>query len=297
MRLGVAAVVVLACCFGSVGAQQADEPESRGQMAFTYQYNRARGFNTSYGEVVPEDLTTHVIDFAASYRVKDRWTVSLGLPLTSREWKGPPLHDPLAIIPPQPDSRFIDDNHFHTYLQDLRFGASYLVTGEPIAFEPYLEYSVPASDYPFFGSSTPGRHLQTIEVGSTLAYRPPFLRWYFALKAGYAMSDKVLGYETDAVRVTLESAYFVTPRLTVNAFLHSKNGKGWHINPNAIDFTSETWYRHDQFTRHNFMTLGAGVDWALDDRNVLNVTTMNMVHAEDIYKLRKALSVTFSRSF
>jgi len=296
MRLGLVAVFVLACCFRSVGAQEADEPESRGQMAFTYQYNRANGFNTSYGEVVPADLTTHVIDFDVRYRVKDRWTVNVGLPLMSREWKAPPLHNPLAIIPPQLDSKFIDDNHFHTYLQDLRFGASYLVTSEPIAFEPYLEYSVPASDYPFFGSSTPGRQLQTIEVGSTLAYRPPFLKWYFALKAGYAMSDKVLGYETDAVRVTLESAYFVGPRLTVNTFLHSKNGKGWGI-PAVIDFTSETWYRHDQITRHNSMIFGVGVDWALDDRNVLNVTTMHMVHAEDVFRLRKALSVTLSRSF
>ena len=79
--------------------------------------------------------------------------------MISREWKGPPSHDPLKINPPQLDSEFVDDNHFHTFSQDLRLGASYRVTSEPVFFEPYIEYGVPASDYPFFAASSVGRNL------------------------------------------------------------------------------------------------------------------------------------------
>jgi hypothetical protein len=61
--------------------------------------------------------------------------------------------------------------------------------------------------------------------------------------------------------------------------------------------TSEAWYLHDRYLRHNYANLGVGVDWALGDRNVLNVTTLKMVHLEDVFKLRRALSVTLSRSF
>jgi hypothetical protein len=178
----------------------------------------------------------------------------------------------------------------------LRLGASYLVTMAPVAFETYLEYGIPASDYPFFAAAAIGRNLQTIEVGTSLAYRPPFLSWYFSLQMGYQMADKVLGYDIDAMRVTADAKYFVNPRVALNVFLASKNGKGF--NPPVLpDFSSELWYRHDQLTRHNFQNLGVGVDWSLGDRNVVNFTLLRMVHAEDVFKLRRALSVSLSRSF
>jgi hypothetical protein len=308
-RSSISTAVALTCWLGAVAAQDADEsigpariraqetgePASRGQMSLTYQYQRAKGLYTSQFTVPGAPTTTHLIDFDVSYRIGNRWTVNAGLPLISREWKGGPSHDPMRIVPPHPESDFVDDGHFHTYLQDLRFGASYRVIDEPIGFVPYIEFGVPASDYPFFGASAPGRHMQTIEIGSELAYRPPFLKWYFGLRAGYVMSDEVLGYETDAMRVTAQAAYFIGPRLTLNAFLVSKNGKGG--DPPAMPDTSEAWYLHDRYLRHNYANLGVGVDWALGDRNVLNVTTLKMVHLEDVFKLRRALSVTLSRSF
>jgi outer membrane putative beta-barrel porin/alpha-amylase len=305
---GVAAVAA-ACWLGSVEAQDSDETitraraidaqdgePSRGQMSITYQYQRAQDLVLSSRTNPTAPLTTHLIDFAVSYKVGDRWTLSAALPVISREWKGPPSHDPLKINPPQLDSEFVDDGHFHTFFQDLRVGASYRVTSQPILFEPYIEYGVPTSDYPFFAASSVGRNLLTTEVGSTLAYQPPFLKWFFSMRAGYSMADEVLGYSTDAMRVTVDAVYFLNPRLTLNGFLFSKNGKGIDTSV-PFDMTSEMWYRHDQITRHNFMNLGFGVNWAVNERSVLNFTTLKMVHAEDVFKLRDALSVSLSRSF
>jgi len=85
------------------------------------------------------------------------------------------------------------------------------------------------------------------------------------------MSDKVLGYETDAMRVTANAVYFMNPRLALNVFLTSKNGKGnTDPPPPDVDFTTEAWYRHDQVTRNNYANVGVGVDWSLSERNVLN---------------------------
>ena len=311
-RVGLAAVAVLAGAFGTaraqdellvpertLGAAAAQEPETagpRGQMSFTYQNQKTQDLVLSHATFAGAAVNTHLIDFAVSYRIKDRWAIDAGLPFISREWKGGPSHNPLVIIPPQLDSEFVDDGHFHTFLQDLRLGASYLVTSEPIAFAPYFEYGIPASDYPFFAASAVGRHLQTLEVGTTLAYRPPFLKWYFSLRTGYQMADKVLGYDTNATRTTADAAYFINPRLTFNVFLTSKNGKGF--DPTVTPpMTSELWYRHDQLTRHNFANLGVGIDWSLGDRNALNFTLLKMVHAEDVFRLRRAMSVSLSRSF
>ena len=169
----ITAMAALAGWVGAVEAQDSDETitraraidaqggePSRGQMSFTYQYQRAQDLKFASGATLHSaPVTTHLIDFAVSYRVGDRWTLSAALPVISREWKGGPAHDPLKIIPPQLDSEFVDDNHFHTFTQDLRLGASYRVTSGPIFFEPYIEQAIPTSDYPFFAASTVGRNL------------------------------------------------------------------------------------------------------------------------------------------
>jgi hypothetical protein len=309
VRLVLAAVVILACAFETARAQdeslvpertlraarESDEAEPRGQMSVTYQNQKAQGLALSHATLNTGAIRAQALDFAASYRIKERWAIYGGLPFIAREALAP-SHNPLNIVPPQLDSDFVDDGHFHIYAQDLRLGTSYLVTDEIIAVEPYLQYGIPASDYPFFAVAAIGRQLQTIEVGTSLAYRPPFLKWYFSARIGKEMADKVLGYDIDAMRVTVDASYFVSPRLALNVFLTSKNGKGFNP-PVTPDLTSELWYRHDQLTRHNFRNLGVGVDWSLGERNALNLTLLRMIHAEDVFKLRRAISAGLSRSF
>jgi len=276
--------------------QELQTSAPRGSMSLTYQYQEAEDL-TGEGYVIDSArITTHLIDFAVSYRIKDRWTIEAGLPFISREWKGGPSHNPLGIVPPQYDSEFVDDGHFHGFFQDLRLGASYLLVTDPVIVEPYLEYGIPASDYPFFAASAVGRNLQTLEVGSTFAYRPPFLPWYFSMRTGYVLVDSVLGVDTDAMRVTADAVRFFSDRIALNLFVTAKNGGG--ITPSQTnDRTSELWYRHDQMIRHNYTNMGVGVDWAINERSVMNFTILRMVHAEDIFKLREALSVSFSRPF
>ena len=277
-------------------AQELQTSAPRGSMSFTYQYQKAQNL-TGEGYVINSaPITTHLIDVAASYRIKDRWTITAGLPFISREWKGGPSHNPLNIVPPQYDSEFVDDGHFHGFFQDLRLGASYLLVDRQVIVEPYLEYGIPTTDYPFFAASAVGRNLQTLEYGSTFAYRPPFLPWFFSLRAGYVLTDSVLGVDTDAMRVTADVVRFFSDRVALNVFLTSKNGGGISPPPNP-DFTSELWYRHDQIIRHNYASMGAGVDWSFGGRNVVNFTVLRMVHAEDVFELDEALSVSFSRPF
>jgi len=278
-------------------AQAIETSAPRGSMTVTYQYQKAQDLSGEGYVITSAPITTHLIDVAASYRIKDRWTVNAGLPFISREWKGGPSHNPLNIVPPQYDSEFVDDGHFHGFFQDLRLGASYLLVTAPVTIEPYLEYGIPASDYPFFAASAVGRNLQTLEVGSTFAYRPPFLPWFFSMRAGYVLVDSVLGVDTDAMRVTADAVRFFNERIALNVFITSKNGGGVSPPQGTPDFTTEIWYRHDQIIRHNYATMGAGVDWALGERNVLNFTLLRMVHAEDVFELDEALSVSFSRPF
>jgi hypothetical protein len=300
-------IAALALAGTAVRAQDVtrDPTARRGEIDLTYQYSEEQDLHTSnIGLLKTKLLTTQSLDFNVRYALKERWTIEGGLPLISRKWDGDgrlpedPLgaaHDPMGFVPPHTEATFVDNGRYWTYLQDWRLGGRYLLLRDPVIIEPYLMLGYPATDYPFFGSASPGEHVRRQEIGSTFAYRPPFLSWYFSVEIGYQYVEKTLDVNKNATRVDTEVVYFANPKIAVKLFASSKNGHG--IEPPLPDFTSDIWYHHDQLIRHNYINAGLGVDWSLSSRNVLNMSWIRMVHAEDIFYLNGALSVSLSRGF
>jgi hypothetical protein len=286
---------------GTVPAQDGDTQGQRGQFSISYQYNESRNLVATDFTIPTNTLTTSAVDFAVDYAVNDRWTISGGLPLVSRKDFDPThLHDPLAIVPPQLDSPYLDDGRFHTYWQDLRFGASYRVPTDPvnaISVEPYVQISIPASDYPFFGNAAPGQHLRHTELGTNVGYRPPFLPWYFNLRAGYVWAPSTLNWNINGTRIDGEAIRFLSPRLAFKAFFSSKHADGLPVPAGPIDLTSALWYYHDRFIRHNYINMGVGADWTLNSKNRLEVDWIQMVYAQDVFRLTKAFNFTLSHPF
>ena len=282
-----------------------DPTARRGEMEITYQHSKEQNLVTSnFGTLQTYVLTNQSLDFNVRYALKDRWTIEGGLPLISRKWGGDGKlpedgagynHNPMNFIPPHPEATFVDDGQYHTYFQDWRLGARYLLLRDPVIIEPYLMLGLPSTDYPFLGSAAPGEHVSRQEIGSTFAYRPPFLNWYFSVEIGYQYVEKTLGVNKNATRVDAEIVYFVNPKIAVKLFASSKNGHG--IEPPVPDLTSDIWYHHDQLIRHNYINAGLGMDWFLSSRNAVNVSWIQMVHAEDIFNLDGALSFSLSRGF
>jgi hypothetical protein len=300
--LRLVAVAALASFFGAARAQDIvrDPTERRGEIDITYQYSEEQNLQTSNGEILSPVLTTQSLDFFVRYALKERWTIEGGLPVIGRHRAGDGTdpsavaHNPLWVIPPHPEAEFVDDGHYHTFVQDLRLAARYLLFRDPVIVEPYLMLGLPASDYPILGAATPSEHVSRQEIGSTFAYRPPFLNWFFSLELGYQYVEKTLGVNKNATRVDAEVVYFANPRIAVKLFVSSKNGHG--IEPPTPSKT-EFWYHHDQMIRHNYINAGLGVDWSWSERNVVSVSWIQMVHAEDILHLRGALSATLARRF
>ena len=291
-RLGVSLAALVLC--GAASAQEGEGP--RGQINVSYQYSDERDLIGAHATIPTDTFYTHLVDFEVDYALNDRWSVSAGLPLISRKAFDPNrTHDPLGIVPPHTESEFIDDGQFHTYWQDLRLEGRYLALTEPFIVEPYIELTIPASNYPFFANAAVGQRLHKQEYGATLAYRPPFLNWYFSLRAGYVNAPSTLGVSIDGTRVFGQAIRFLNPRIALKIFFSSKHNKGLTVAP--IDRTSEQWYYHDRMTRHNYLNVGIGADIALSDRNSLNIDWIKMPYAQDVFQLRKALNVTVSRAF
>jgi hypothetical protein len=290
---------VLLAALALCGATAAQEGEGhRGQMSFSYQYSEARDIIGAHITIPTTPLYTRLVDFGVDYALNDRWSISAGLPLMSRKVYDPNRsHDPLFIIPPHTESEFIDDGQFHTYWQDLRLEGRYVALTEPFIVEPYLELTIPMSDYPFFANAAAGQRLHKQEYGATLAYRPPFLQWYFSMRMGYSNAPSTLGVSIDGVRVDGEAIRFLSPRISLKVFFSSKHNKGMVVPTTPIDRTTELWYYHDRMIRHNYIAAGIGTDIVLGNRNSLGIDWIKMPHAQDVFQLSKAFNITVSRSF
>jgi hypothetical protein len=284
----------------TASAEGADTEAHRAVMSLSYQYSLEQNLIASHFVIPTQPITGKSLDLAIDYALNDHWTVTAALLWIEKKVFDPfRSHDPLRMIPPHTEADFVDDGQFHGYLQDLRVGATYLALVDPIVVEPYVTATTPASQYPFFANAGIGTRVRRLEVGSTIGYRPPFLPWYFSLRVGYSYAHKVLGFDVDASRVDGEAVYFVNPRISIKTFFSSKNGQGvvLPVTPPAPDFTSEFWYQHDRFIRHNYITNGVGMDWKIDNRNSLSMSWIRMAHPEDIFDIKKAYDVTLSRQF
>jgi hypothetical protein len=294
----LAAVAAALAAWGIADAQEGDAESHRGQISIDFQHSVAQDLHTTEFTIKSAPITARLVDFTIDYALNDRWTLTGGLPwIEKKVGTAAHSHDPLLVTPPHPESDFVDDGQFHGYLQDLSLGARYLALAEPFIVEPYISLTIPVDDYPFFAIAAVGQHLHRTELGSTLAYRPPFLKWFFSLRAGYVYSQKTLGQSIDATRVDGEAVFFVGPRVSVKTFFSSKNGKGISPPRTPTSVPADVWYHHDQMVRHNYATLGVGFDWKMNDRNVIGVSFINMIHTEDIFKLKNAFDVTLSRPF
>ena len=302
-------IAALALAGSAVRAQEItrDPTERRGEIDITYQYSKESNLETDNIGTIPTNVvTTQSLDFYVRYAVKERWTIEGGLPLISRKWHGDgmlpedPLgyvHNPNNLIPPHPEDHFTDNGQWQTYFQDWRMAGRYLLFRDPVIIEPYLMIGFPSTDYPILGSAAPGEHVKRTEIGSTIAYRPPFLNWYFSTEIGKQYVEKTLDVNKDATRVDAEIVYFASPKIAVKLFASSKNGHGILPSPPPPNLASPYWYHHDQLIRHNYINAGLGTDWTLSDRNKVNFSWIQMVHAEDIFHLHGALSVTLQRGF
>jgi len=295
-----AIALVLAAAIGPAAAQPAgdgaagDRPE-RLRLSLTYQLSETNDLATDVVTIRTGPSYARALDFNFEYALSERWSLMGGLPLIAKRFESP-SHDPLAIDPPHPESRFIDDGHYHTYFQDLRFGASYALATEAVGVAPYALVSVPSNDYPFFGGAAVGQNLRKLELGTALSYSPPFLQWDFDLATGYVFVEKTLGVEVNHTRIDLQAAYVLSPRLGVKFFVSGKQGSGIPGDQFAPD-GSERWYQHDRLVRHNYTVAGTGAEWTLNNGDRLAIEAIRMIHAQDVFKLRYALSVTVSRSY
>ena len=277
-------------------------PAGEGNVTISYQNLLARGHfdlngDRMEGESGYDPTQGHAIVIEAEYGLSDRFAVHASLPYIRSRYEGAFPHRVLGVGPPQE----WDNGQYHETFQDFRIGVRYNVTRHPFALTPFTEAIIPSHHYPSNAHAAVGKDLRAYVVGGAAGgFLDAFLpRLYFHTQASYAWVQEAVGIRPNRSRVEGELGYFITPRLSLR-FLES-----YQVTHHGIDlvsftpmtegvihghpeipFTGEHRRNHDRLQRSNYLTLGGGAGFALNDSLDVFVDAAKMVWGENVHPLR-----------
>ena len=272
--------------------------KGHGHFTVEYQYISVDGFQASTGKIDIGTTDTHTLYFELDYNVTDRLAVVVGLPLIRKRYQGNFPHAVAGLDPPNNTAPFIDDGKYRTEWQDWHLGVRYLAKEGPLSIEPFVSLGVPSSDYPFFANAAVGQNLNKLDVGADFTYVPPISDAYFRLGIGYVFVEETLGTNIDHWRINGDAGYFFGPRLSGRVFFMLKTGNGL-VFPDDFPTprTGERWYQHDRTVKHNYMNVGVGLDWAINEDYALSTSIMTQTWAEQFHIMDFATTIALTRSF
>lgn len=286
----------------NVNAAEGEPRKGGGHFVLTYHFNTTDGFESSIGDLPIGSIDTHVVNFELEYALTDRLTVIAGVPYVRKRYNNGPLpHDPLLLDPPRPHIENVDLGGWNSGFQDFNIGAKYRVREGAFSVEPFVYLGIPSHEYPFFGNAAIGQQLTRLQVGSTLMWYPGLSDAYYRADIGYVFVEKTLGVSVSHWILRAEAGYQFGPRITGRLFGLLKKGSGLSVPTDYPGFpdqlNDELWYQHDRMLKHNYMNIGIGLDWVLNDHYSVSSNYMTMIWADQVNILDYALTLSVARAF
>ncbi len=312
LRTTLAALVVvpvaLAVSAASARAQAYVPARGEGAVSVLYQDTFVK---THYLTTTPYDMghiRSETLLLDVTYGLTDKVAVSFGIPWVMSKYTATGVVDVdrhiLSLPHPQPLYNAVnplDDGAYHGTFQDFRFNVRYnLVKQRGLALTPFVGSVVPSHGYETFAHAAPGRDLNEIRLGVSVAKmldaRLPGL--FVQGSYSYGITERVLDIAHNRSVVDLEAGYFVTPKLRVLALGSGQVTHGGIDGTLDIAFDPVLFPVHDQITKDNFVNLGGGAAYSLNDKidvfgSVIHTVAVRNVHAID-YGVSFGLSVGFS---
>ncbi len=271
-------------------------PKGMGAIAINYQFFQIDDHFTGFGErtdVGHTQANNVIADF--SYSLTDKLAVTVGLPFVSTKYEGPSPHILTdGTIP-------LDDGRWHSTAQDFSFQARYSVLAKPVQITPYVRGIIASNDYEYFGHSAPGVNKNRVQVG-TYAGRlldPIFPNTYLQGGYSYTFGEKILDMRSNYSSLDLELGYFVTPSLRVFGIAA---GQVTHsdldleeINPRNA--TNQYFIHHDQIMRVNYLNLGGGASYSINNSIDVYGAVTNTVSGRNVHATKYGITFGVSYGF
>src|SRR5262249_24319702 len=152
--------------------------------------------------------------------------------------------------------------------QDFRFSARYnVVKKRGFALTPFVGSMVPSHDYEIFAHAAAGRNLNEVQFGVAAAkvFESTLPGVFVQASYSYGVVQQVLDISHNRSILSAEAGYFITPQLRVIGLTSGQITHGGIDASAELGFDPIKFPVHDQITRDNFMTLGGGVAYAVND--------------------------------
>ena len=297
-----AAIGSLLLLTSNVNATEAESRKGSSQFVLTYHFNTTDGFESSIGDLPIGSIDTHVMNFELQYALTDRLTIIVGVPYVRKRYNNGPLpHDPLLLDPPRPYIENVDLGDWNSDFQDFNIGAKYQIREGAFSVAPFVNLGIPSNEYPFYGNAAIGQQLTRLQVGSSLMWYPGLSNAYYSADISYVFVEKTLGVSVNYWNIRAEAGYQFGARMTGRLFGLLKKGSGLSVPDDFPGFpdqlTDELWYQHDRMLKHNYMNIGIGFDWVLNDRYSVSSNYMTMIWADQVNILEYALTLSVARTF
>lgn len=241
---------------------------------------------TSTGDEVDVGHTSvDTLSIGASYSPSDRVQISASLPYVTSRYIGPGGggHDT-----PQ------DNGHWHGDVTDLQLTVHYQAADGPIAFAPYIGVLIPTNNYESFGHSAPGRRLDEYWIGfyTAVSLNDWIPRTYVQFRGNYAFVEKVQDIAHDRSNASLEIGHFLNDAWSIRALVSRAWSHGGINVP--VPLTSPFFPDHDRLAAEEFLNVGAGVSWSLNERMSFYGLYMQSVEGENAHKVDHRVSLGLS---
>jgi hypothetical protein len=296
--LTAVAVAVIVAAFASRARAQAwTPPKGEGSVSILFldSYVRDHYFATEPVDVGHVWSKAMLLDI--TYGVTDNLAISFSVPWITSKYEGAFPH---PITPDLSQFSPLDDGHYHSALQDLRFDVRYNVTKKGMVLTPFIGTATPSHDYGYYGHTVVGKDLNEMQMGLSGAKMLDAIvpGLFVQGRYAYTIAEKVINISHNRSNADLEVGYFVTPKMRLLAL-----GTG-QVTHGGLDFGATApidnyalFQYHDQISRENSLTLGGGVAYSLTDTFDLFSSLIHTVAARNGHAIDRGLTIGLTWSF
>jgi len=291
----VVLVPILVALSGSQARAQAYLPaQGEGAVSVLFSDTFVRYHYLGATEVDRGRIQSETVLLDVTYGLTDKVAVSFGIPWVASRYDGVNPHPLANLTGVQP----LDDGAYHNTFQDFRFDVRYnVVKAKGLAVTPFIGSIVPSHDYTTFAHAAPGRDLNELQIGVTVAKLLDSVVPGLLVQGSYSYGvvQQVLDIAHNRSNMSLEVGYFLTPKIRLLAL---SSGELTHGGIDAPPITNAILFpEHDRITRDQFLNIGGGAAYSLNEKVDIFASLIHTVAARNVHAIDRGVSVGLSWSF
>lgn len=258
-----AALVAFALLLGASSAQAQAWLPSQGEVttSFVFQSSFTDEHDLNGLRDPNSDIYTRSFLADVTFGLRDNLALTVTLPVVSSKFVS-------TGTPPHPTVQ--DNGEYHTTVTDLRFDLRWNVYNRRnLVITPYLGTVTPSHEYEYFAHAAPGRRVHEAQlgvmVGTTVDGLLPGM--FVQGRYGIGIQEQFLDISHNRSLFSAETGYFATPDVRVFGMVSGQvTHGGVDLYPAASrEWPANKWRNHDRITRENFLTVGGGLGWSVND--------------------------------